>query len=131
VNLARAGAGANEEPLDLEHLASLGGEAMTLAVRAVLGAPPSASRAQTDAGIHDPRCRATKLLLRRWLPSGRDISRREMGDATWRAWNRGDVAAERVVREHASALRAVRHEACARASARTRAASPTSAPSGR
>jgi hypothetical protein len=107
-------------PLDLRHLASLGGDAVPLAVTALLAAPSDAAMTQASVELQRDRCDAATTLLSRWTPSSRDIAERETGDATWRAWNRGDARAERLVRANAPALRRVRHEACARVSAARR-----------
>jgi hypothetical protein len=116
VNVARArsGTAGTETTLDLSHLATLGGEAIPIAVSAVLGSPPVASTA-TDALAHArDRCTAATLLLRRWGPTSRALARTEMDDAAWRTRNAGEVEASVVVRSNHRGLLAVQHDACAR-----------------
>lgn len=108
---ARAPASGATPTLDLLHLASLSGEAVDVATRAVLaprlGAPGTALRYADDR----QRCQAASRLLGRWGPLSRARHRAEE-DAAWRTWNAGDRHAMRVVADHAAALRAARHEAC-------------------
>ena len=131
VNLARArNADSAATPgLDIEHLARLGGDAVPLAIPAVLapsrGAPGSAERVASDRA----RCNASMWLLRR--------TRWRAGDplpddgAAWRRWNGGAAEAQRVVRENTPALRAVTRATCVARPPRTGpAAGPATAPAG-
>ena len=107
---ARAGAPA----LDLTYLATLGGEAVPLAVSSVL--LPMRESADSAAALrqaHD-RCRASRVLLRRWGPSSRELARREAGGVSWRMWNAGVANATQIVRANHRALLSVQHDACAR-----------------
>jgi hypothetical protein len=119
VNIARAREQARtpEPALDLPHLATLGAEAVPLAVAAVLTAP--AVPTDSSAALRDARdrCRAATLLLRRWGPAGRVVASREASAAPWRMWNAGVVEATRFVGTNFAALLSVRHAACARARA--------------
>ncbi|HEX2675786.1 MAG TPA: DUF4173 domain-containing protein [Polyangiales bacterium] len=121
VNVARASeqVRSTEPTLDLPHLASLGGEAVPLAVSAVLATPtvPGDSAAALRQA-HD-RCRAASVLLRRWGPAGRVVGSHEASAAPWRMWNAGVAMATRVVGENFAALLSVRHDACARERALT------------
>jgi hypothetical protein len=112
---SRGAAADSARALDLTHLAQLGGEAAPMAVAALLGAPTNAPTAEASLSLQRDRCSAASRLLERWLPSARDIVRRENGAIAWRAWNAGDAVGERAVRANAPAIRAVRHDACARA----------------
>lgn len=118
VNVARAETlGAGQRPLDLRYLASLGGEAVPIAVASVL-APPRGDAGKVARNEWDgQRCDAAWSLLNSWGPvSGRAEARRQ--DAAWRGWNAGDVSALRVVGENAARLRTVQHEACRAAGTR-------------
>jgi hypothetical protein len=124
VNLARVRSEAHvtEPTLDLPHLASLGGEAVPLAVAAVLtttAAPTESAAALRQAR---DRCRAASVLLRRWGPAGRIVASREASTAPWRTWNAGVATATRFAGDNFAGLLSVRHEACAR----ERALSPAS-----
>ncbi len=110
VNIARAASGAS---LDLQHLASLGGEAMPLVVPAVLAPQPFTSEPAARDATNGARCAAARTLLRRWGPSSRRVIRREEDSAWWRGWNRGEAVAERAVRAQARDLREVIHSSCA------------------
>lgn len=124
VNVARAREQVRsaEPALDLPHLATLGGDAVPLAVSAVLATPtvPGDSAAALRQA-HD-RCRAASVLLRRWGPAGRVVGSREASAAPWRMWNAGVATATRVVGDNFAPLLSVRHDACAR----ERALSPAS-----
>jgi hypothetical protein len=124
VNVARAATRVSGglPALDLRHLTSLGADAAPIAVSAVLSARPSAPSLDAGRSPETDRCSAATQLLRRWGGMGRSRDAREGG---WRAWNRGEAMATRIVSANAPALRAVQHDACGRA----RAAAPT--PSGR
>ena len=64
VNIARAHAqDAPATPIDLPYLASLGGEAIPLAVSAILDAPPSGP---IDGSVNVDRCRAARSLIKRF-----------------------------------------------------------------
>ncbi|HET9010674.1 MAG TPA: DUF4173 domain-containing protein, partial [Gemmatimonadaceae bacterium] len=127
VNVARAQAPAQttEPALDLAHLATLGGEAMPLAVSALLTSRSAGADSAALAQTRD-RCLAARVLLRRWGPSGRLVARREASDAPWRRWNAGVAGATRVVQDAYRPLLAVQHDACPRARA-----SGATAPAGR
>lgn len=124
VNIARARsqAQATEPALDLPHLASLGAEAVPLAVAAVL--TTAAAPTDSPAALREARdrCRAASVLLRRWGPAGRIVASHEASAAPWRMWNAGVATAIRRVGDNFAALLSVRHEACAR----ERALSPLS-----
>lgn len=135
VNVARAReqVRASGPALDLSHLATLGAEAVPLAVPSVLAprtVPPDSAAALRESR---DRCLAVSVLLRRWGPAGRVVASRETSDAPWRRWNAGVAQATGVVGASFAALLRVRHDACAR----ERALSPTSstprsiAPAGR
>ena len=107
---ARAGAPA----LDLTHLATLGGDAVPLAVSSVL--LPTRENADSAAALHQARdrCQAARVLLRRWGPSSRELARREASGVSWRMWNAGVASAMQIVRANHRALLSVQHDACAR-----------------
>jgi hypothetical protein len=127
VNITRArAAAAGDEPLDLSYLASLGAEAVPLAVAAVLSASPDA-RQSADALVHErQRCEGAERLLARWDPRGSRLVRQQQRGGGWRSWNRGDALAERTVAANDGALHAVQRDACSRA--RPTPPRPTSAP---
>jgi hypothetical protein len=132
VNIARAqrGAAGSTPRLDLGHLTQLGGEAVPLAIAAVLapstGAPGSAERAASDRA----RCSASGRLLMRRRAFAAGESGEEEG-AAWREWNLGAAEAERLIHEHAAELAAVRRTTCPRpASATEPAQLPAIAPAG-
>jgi hypothetical protein len=135
VNVARAVAPTSdgERRLHLMHLASLGGEAVPIAVAAVLSARPGAADLQSDASAELDRCDAASQLLGRWGALGWNRDARDAGSRGWRAWNRGEATSERVLGANVRALRAVQHDACGRgrAAARERGRRPTSVPAGR
>jgi hypothetical protein len=113
VNIARAadsdtGAG---RALDLQHLASLSGEAVPLALAAVLAPPRAIGDAATQARTKQDRCVAAGRLLQR-RPSARDIAQRELNGAAWRRWNQGEARAQRAIATHLQALLEVQRVAC-------------------
>jgi hypothetical protein len=123
VNVARGReAAAGAEPLDLEYLTTLGGDAVPAAVAAVRSAPSRAGGPEALAGER-ARCNASTRLLSRWAPSAARLARREESAAEWRSWNRGEAVAAQAVRANTGALRAIQHDACAR----VRSVSPTPA----
>lgn len=97
VNLARFA-----EP-DLDHLASLSGEAAELAVTAALRPPTGADALIPPAETR--RCAAAQRLLRRWGPFT-PAARMYQGAAAWRSWNAGEAHALRAVAAEADRLRA-------------------------
>jgi hypothetical protein len=109
---ARTGMGGASPRLDVEHLARLSGEAVPLAVSAVLAAPIGAPGSAERAASERARCNASRQLLSRWRPSAQEVARSDAQGAAWRTWNRGDALARRVVGDNASALVAVRYAAC-------------------
>ncbi len=115
VNIARAqrATGDGKAVLDLAHLANLSGEAVPLAVGAVLAPPLGASGSAERVESDRARCAASRELLRRWRASPEAAGRREDDGAAWRSWNRGETEARRVVRANERALLAVR-DACPR-----------------
>jgi hypothetical protein len=124
VNLARAQRATSElaPALDLRHLATLSGDAASLAVRATLDAPVAPPPGATAQEWDGQRCDAASALLERWGPASRTVGRRAESGA-WRTWNAGETAAVRTVGERSSALRSVAHDACARKRAARRGAS--------
>jgi hypothetical protein len=108
-NLARATSADAVTPLDLPYLASLDGDAVPLAVRAIL-APPSA-RQQRDSLDADTRCAAASRLLNRWGPVSR-MAEQSRAPNAWRTWNAGESLALRAVGEHSADLRRLRHATC-------------------
>ncbi len=110
-------------PLDIRYLATLGGEAASVATQATLS-PPNAMLipgTEADSSLDMQRCDAARHLLRQWGPSSAAV-RRQNEDAPWRWWNAERVDAMRVVNANAMALLAVQHETCPRARARERSA---------
>ena len=122
VNLARAQRATSElaPALDLRHLATLSGDAASLAVRATLDAPAVPPPGATAAEWDGQRCDAASRLLERWGPASRVVGQESEAGA-WRTWNAGEAAAARAVGGRSSALRAVAHDACARVRAARRA----------
>jgi hypothetical protein len=113
VNLARAESTVASRGVDVRYLSQLGGEAVPLAVQAVLSdARPSVNASGSiDRG---GRCTAAKTLLARWgATSSRARSREE--PQAWRTWNAGEARAVSVVRANATALRQVARDECRRA----------------
>ena len=113
VNIARAASGApgTAPALDLQHLGSLGGDAVPLAVAAMLAPPPAVADPAARARAAQDRCIASQRLLHR-RPSARDVGARELEDARWRRWNWGASRAERVLAENAQALLEVQRATC-------------------
>jgi hypothetical protein len=98
-----------ETALDLDHLASLSGEAASLATASVLSPRPGPF---VDPGRWTfQRCAASTTLLEQWGPVSRAAQRRSR-DGAWRWWNAGETEALRVVGANSAALRRVRHESC-------------------
>ena len=98
--------------LDLAHLASLSGEASTLATDALLASTPTAVPSAARAAFDLDRCIAASTLLRRWGPSSEAVERQATRDAAWRSWNAGEATAMRVIGERTRAVRRVQHETC-------------------
>jgi hypothetical protein len=119
VNISRASATSTRAlpGLDLAHLATLNGNAVELATRAVLENAAAAAVPGEPSGtlhIDEGRCTAARLLIKRWGPvSDRSLRRIETG--AWRFWNRDDARALRVVSANHAALRDVEHRSCAAA----------------
>jgi hypothetical protein len=108
VNLARAAAATSTTPLDLPYLARLSGDAVPLAVRAVLRPPPATGWDALEADAH---CAAASRLLQRWGPASRTADgRRTIG--AWRTWNASEARALRAVGERSADLRRLRHATC-------------------
>ena len=102
VNIARAAESADATtPLDLPYLASLGGDAVPLAVRATLAAPARLGAAQP--GRRRRTLRRRVALLHRWGPASGAVQRQRK-DGAWRTWNAGERLATRVVGEHSAEL---------------------------
>jgi hypothetical protein len=122
VNLARAQRATSElaPALDLRHVATLSGDAASLAVGATLAAPAAPPPGATAAEWDDQRCDAASRLLARWGPASR-VVRQQSESGAWRTWNAGETAAVRAVGGRSSALRVVAHDACARVRAAHRA----------
>ena len=110
-----------EPPLDLPHMASLSGEAASLATAAVLASKPGPL--VDVARWNEQRCEASSALLRRWGPVSHSAQRRDR-DGAWRWWNAGESEALRTVGANAPALRRVRHETCPPPSAARRLNQP-------
>ena len=89
-----------KQPLDVEYLASLSGEAIDPVMGAVLSAMRANASPASDAGA---TCAATRRLLTRWGPKSRAATRREAAGA-WRTWNAGEAHALEVVGAQAAAL---------------------------
>jgi hypothetical protein len=113
VDIARSASGApgTRPPLDLQHLASLSGEAVPLAVAAVLAPPPVLVDSAANAHAKRDRCVASGRLLSR-RPSALEAGQRELHDAAWRRWNWGEARAEEVVAANAQALLNVQRASC-------------------
>ena len=117
---ARATSGGGT-PLDLDYLATLSGDAMAIAIPAIVAPPTNVSETTRD-GIGGAvemspvtqRCLAARRIRARWGPSSRNADRLDEPGA-WRQWNAGDSRALRVAADNARALLAVQHEACAAA----------------
>jgi hypothetical protein len=108
VNIERVPLASDSLPVDVLYLATLGGEAIDLAVPATLRAP-----------VSDARCRAAKRLLDRWGPASARAVDRESTAAAWRLWNGGEMSGMRAVDARAGQLYAVvSSDACARAFAK-------------
>lgn len=110
VNLARAASADATTSLDLPYLASLGGDAVPLAVGATLATPATGQRDSVDA---DARCAAASRLLNRWGPASRMVERQQRAGA-WRMWNAGERLATRAVGARSAELRRVVHASCIR-----------------
>ena len=100
-----------EPALDLRHLATLSGEAASLATTSLLTSTPGPLVDHDE--WNEQRCDASSALLEHWGPASRTVQKRSR-DGAWRWWNAGESDAVRVVGANAAALRRVRHEACAR-----------------
>jgi hypothetical protein len=103
VNTARASSGSLATPLDAEHLASLGGDAVPIVVDWIV-APPRAGVA--EAPLEHERCVAARRLLQRWGASSRAAARQDEPGA-WRSWNAGRHAAFAAVARNATTLRGI------------------------
>jgi hypothetical protein len=126
VNIARAGrlVPGDRPGLDVAHLASLSGEAATLAVQATLAPPLGAEGSALRHTEDEQRCVAARRLRARWgVASRAAMQRREPGG--WRGWNVGETIAMRAVAAHEPALRDIERTACAA----TRAQRPAMPPS--
>jgi Domain of unknown function (DUF4153) len=109
VNIARSQtAAASATPIDLSYLASLGGEATPLAVRAILDARQTGP---IDGPASVDRCKAAGTLLKIF---GTDAyNRRVVTKATsWRTWNAGERRAFHEVAAHRPALETIARGGC-------------------
>ena len=108
VNVARASrAVAGAQPaLDFGHLAVLSGEAVPIAVAAILAPSRAAHDVAAGTSTELDRCQAARVLLRRWGPSAAAASRAR-GETAWRTWNAGNRNAIAAVGARAAELRAV------------------------
>jgi hypothetical protein len=113
VNLSRAGARPDAQPVDLAYLAWLSGETTAAVGDAVIAAQSA------DVTM---RCNAAQGLLRHWTGAAR--ARRNEGVAAWRSYNAGRARGEDAVAARARALWNVTHEACPAARAKNPAAVP-------
>jgi hypothetical protein len=96
VNIHRIPLATDSLPIDIQYLASLGGEAVDLTVPATL-----------SASVSDARCRAAKKLLDRWGPSSARAVERESTAAAWRLWNVSETNGMQAVSSRAAQLHAV------------------------
>jgi hypothetical protein len=119
VNIARASRVSTQAlpGLDLEHLATLRGEAVELATRALLedvkssaGFTPSGATGPLQ--LNEGRCTAARLLLKRWGP-GSPTSLSQQKTGAWRFWNYDDASALRAVSIHAASLCDTENQSCA------------------
>lgn len=129
VNIARAArpSAPGAQPLDIRYLATLTGEAATLATRAVLAAEgtPSVGDSVADLARETLRCDAATTLLRRWGPASSAAHRVDEFGA-WRIWNADRSVALRAVGENATALLRIKNDACARVRASAQPTAPAS-----
>ena len=104
VNLDRAAAGTARDaaPLDIVHLSSLGGDAVELAVAAVVS-----NTSADSAG----RCKAARLLLRRWGSESQSAIR-QSSEHSWRRGNAGQQRGLAAVDKASGDLQAVVGGAC-------------------
>jgi hypothetical protein len=109
INIARAQSPSATTRLDLPYLASLSGDAVPLAVAAILA--PSTPRERRDPFDADAHCAAASRLLYQWGPVSRAAEHRR-AEGAWRSWNAGESRALLVVGEHAAELRRMRHATC-------------------
>jgi len=114
VNLSRAArvAPGTEPGLDLQHLATLEGRGMPLAIDAVV----NANVANPTGALPNPaivhRCVASRILVERWGPqSGPRLHAARTG--SWRYWNADDAAAFRAFDAHSAELQKFASEGCA------------------
>jgi hypothetical protein len=113
VNTARASSGSLATPLDVGHLASLGGDAAPTTVAWIVGAPGGAA----PSALGRERCQGAQRLLERWGPSSREARRMDEPGA-WRHWNAGRYAALGAVASNSAALRTIAHGCAGRARSR-------------
>ena len=101
---SRAGLSADSQlqPLDIAHLATLGGGAVPSAVESLL----AMSNTTPTADDKVQRCSAARTLLNRWGPDSR-TRRDHDAAAAWRSWNHDDAIALRAVDARAADLRAI------------------------
>ena len=113
VNIARAAHDdAGWRPsLDLQHLASLSGEAVPLALAAVLAPARPAGEPVSDARAKQDRCEAAERLLGR-RASAREIAQRELDGGAWRHWNWGEARARALIDANVQALLDVQRASC-------------------
>jgi hypothetical protein len=103
VNLNRAMRGAGPS-LDYTYLTSLSGDAVPIAVRAVLSPPPSSADSLEHSKEVIGRCVEAGRLLTKWGAASDSVRR------SWTTWNYGQAIGRRAVRTNEAALKAI---ACA------------------
>jgi two-component system sensor histidine kinase BaeS len=89
-------------PLDVAHLATLGGDAAELAAGAVIS-PASAGAPE--------RCAAARALLSKW-DSSSPLAARTREPGAWRAWNAGERRGLAAIARNSGALREVVAATC-------------------
>lgn len=111
VNIARSAAD-NRQPLDVQYLSTLSGEAAEPAIQAIL-ADARSHMTLTEAEAF-PRCAMLNGVHNRWgADSPAQTERTHHG--AWRSWNAGEAHALRVVSKYGDQLEAFRQNACVRA----------------
>ncbi len=105
-----AGADGQLQPLDIAHMATLGGAAVPSAVQSVVVV--SNTGATPDTKVE--RCRAARTLLNRWGPDSR-TRRDHQATAAWRSWNHDDAVALEAVERRLSDLRSIVSTNCVNA----------------
>jgi hypothetical protein len=107
-NVERATTTRARDSLDVRYLASLGGEATDIAVKAAL----ATSWSSTTIEQRRMGCYAVRNLLNRWGPTSPNFVD-ATSTASWRTWNLGKTNGLTAVRHNLARLESIRRDECA------------------